>query len=221
MDAQEVIDRALVELAEFFEPATLSTTVMLNQLSIRQQHVFAAIAQVDEEYFGHCAIGTPDSNYLVDLEDMTGSGSVPPAAERITRIRISDVGTSDYTAGEDVHIIRVGDEDAADAPRCYLRDQIIQGYDDDLDGVAKLEVFYSRRPVAVTQASTTIDLDDPYSLLLVYDLARFLASRTRGSVTPAQRAEAVEYFQAREGEVMELLEAHVQGYASGRESRHD
>jgi len=214
LTAREIIDAALAEVASFFDPTTTPDSVWVRRINVRQEELFARATSLNPDYYGICAIATL-SDGAANLRDLTED---PPAPDRIDRIEIHDPGTSEYAAGERVNLVRVDDVDASFPPRMLLRDHVLWSVGSDMDGVAKIKVYYARRPTPVRSEDDAIELDGAHSELLVWDLAKYMTRRAPG-VDPATREAAMAFFVAQEEAALALYDAHVQQFASTLQTR--
>lgn len=214
LTAREIIDAALAEVASFFDPTTTPDSVWVRRINVRQEELFARATSLNPDYYGICAVA-PLVNGAANLRDLTED---PPAPDRIDRIEIHDPGTSEYAAGERVNLVRVDDADVSLPPRMLLRDHVLWSVADDMDGVAKIKVYYARRPTPVRSEDDAIELDGAHSELLVWDLAKYMTRRAPG-VDPATRDAAMAFFVAEEEAALALYDAHVQQFASTLQAR--
>jgi len=214
LTAREIIDAALAEVASFFDPTTTPDSVWVRRINVRQEELFARATSLNPDYYGICAVA-PLVNGAANLRDLTED---PPAPDRIDRIEIHDPGTSEYAAGERVNLVRVDDVDASFPPRMLLRDHVLWSVGSDMDGVAKIKVYYARRPTPVRSEDDAIELDGAHSELLVWDLAKYMTRRAPG-VDPATREAAMAFFVAQEEAALALYDAHVQQFASTLQTR--
>lgn len=214
LTAQDIIDAALAEVAHFFDPGTTAPPIWVRRINVRQEEIFARATSLNPDYYGICAVA-PLVNGAADLRDLTED---PPAPDRIDRIEIDDPGTSEYAAGERVNLVRVDDADVSLPPRMLLRDHVLWGVADDMDGVAKIKVYYARRPTPVRSEDDPIELDGAHSELLVWDLAKYMARRAPG-VDAGVRQAAIAFFVAEEEAALALYDAHVQQFASTLQTR--
>lgn len=214
LTTREIIDAALAEVASFFDPATTPDSVWVRRINVRQEELFARATSLNPDYYGICAVA-PLVNGAADLRDLTED---PPSAERVDRIDIDDPGTSEYAAGERVNLVRVDDADVSLPPRMLLRDHVLWGVADDMDGVAQIKVYYARRPTPIRSEDDTIELDGAHSELLVWDLVKYMTRRAPG-VDPATREAAMAFFVAQEEAALALYDAHVQQFASTLQTR--
>ncbi len=186
--------------------------MLYRRVSARQQALFAHIAALNAEYAGRSAV-LPLAGGSASLDALN------PAAERVTNILVSDPGTSGYAAGQRVNLVTVDDTEAALAPRAFLRDHTLTGYNAELNLVASVTVMYSRRPTAIAAGTDTIDLPEQFHELLVVDLTKHLVKKMLGfgrTIPP----EVLTLLDAEEAELLGDLDRHVQSYAAAEQSRY-
>lgn len=212
--AQDIIDAALAEVAHFFDPGTTAPPIWIRRINVRQEEIFARGTSLNPDYYGICAMA-PLVNGAANLRNLTED---PPAPDRIGRIEIHDPGNSEYAAGERVNLVRVDDVDASLPPRMLLRDHVLSGVADDMDGVATIKVYYARRPTPVRSKNDPIELDGAHSELLVWDLAKYMTRRAPG-VDAGVRQAAIAFFVAEEEAALAIYDAHVQQFASTLQTR--
>lgn len=220
MTAQELVEAALAECAEFSVSFPGSHDVLYRRAGVRQQQLFARAGMRNKDYVGVCATAVV-TNGQVNLRELVAGtvavpeGQTPPsAAQRFTRIEVADKGTSAYEDGDEVHVIDSGDGDTDDSafpPRVTIRDRILKQVGTDLAGVAKLEMMYARRPAPITAKANVVELVPPFEELLVFDLCRDLVNRAQ-SLDKEIRDRAMAYFKAREDELLADFDAHVDSF---------
>lgn len=202
---------ALIRVSEFTDYRPTGTQAPYRRIGIRQQELFADATHENPEYAGQCAIGTVDSG-AVALTSMS-----PPVAtpERITKIIIKTVnGSTKYKVGDEITIVPVADPDGI-PPRAYLRNKTLIGVDGELDGVGSIEMFYPYRPEptsATEDGTRLVEIADPYSELLVVDLAEdYLAKALQ--LDQKIRDAIIALFKAEETDMHERWLQHVREYA--------
>lgn len=211
MTVEDVVQAALARAMEFSDSVPSTRSVMYRRVGVRQQQIVAKAAAQNAEYFGVCAVGDLVAG-AVDLRAMT-----PPSvarAERIDKVEIENAGTSVYAAGTEIHVVALLDPAAALAPRATLRNGVLRQVGSDLAGVVSAKVHYAYQPAAVlpTDEARSVEIPEPYSELLVLDLAKELLKKTLELET-ATKAAALEVLGAEEAEMLADFSAHVGGYA--------
>jgi hypothetical protein len=134
-------------------------------------------AKVNRDYFGAAA-----SVVLVagaaDLNDIV---SPVPTPEMIHRITVDTIaGGAAYAVGDEVSLVRLGDEIAEEAPRVTLRSGVLRQVKTDLLNVTGLKVFYSKIPdtlLSTEPGTTLVAIPAPYDELLVLDIAELVIER--------------------------------------------
>lgn len=187
-----------------------SRELMIRRASVRQRELMAKAAKANPDYYGVCAISPLDANAATDVNDIV---EPTPTPELIDMVLIEDPGSSQYAAGTEVNIVRALDKHAELAPRMTLRDLVLQGVDDDMDGVISVEIYYSRlSPMATfADASSSLELQSPWDELLVIDLNRHLlqkATRLEASL----RKEAIDACDAEETPLLAGYIEHIGTY---------
>lgn len=218
MTVRKVIDAALAEVGRFFDAETSPESIWIARISTRQEELFERASKVNSNYHGVCATGTLDANGAIDLEDMDGVGSNPPAPDQVQRVEIADKGTSSLTNGQRVNIVDIDDPDASIAPRATLRDHVLRQVGTELDGVVSVTVYYARRPLPLTADTESVDLRGSHAYLLVWDLAVYMARRAP-HVDEAQRQTAIKSFRDEEGPALERFDRHVAAFDAVLQTR--
>lgn len=170
---EDVRQAALARLGEFTDKFPHGTQVPFRRIGVRQQELFGIAANENPEYAGMCATGD------VVTGAINFSSMVPPVytPERVTRIEISELAggyPGALAVGNEITVVPIADQDGL-VPRATLRNGVLKQVAADLTGVTKVLVYYPYRP-AQTAASETgtrvVEVPDPYSELLVIDVAR-------------------------------------------------
>lgn len=186
---------------------------MYRRLSNRQQSLFALAANLDPDWAGVCAEGEVIGGQ-VDLGPvLRGEVDGVHAAQKISRVHINDPGTSGWAEGKEIAIVPSDDYGVGLPPRVTLRNGVFKGVGADLDGVASINVYYSRRPAPIAGPDHELEIQDPHTDLLVYDLARSLVQKASG-IDSKVREQAMAYFDAQEARALEGFNAYVREFAS-------
>lgn len=217
MTPEQIARAAMGICSDYTDGFPTTRKIMYQRISARQRELFAHIATIDPEFYGFEAV-VEVKDGAADIGALEQSGDVYPV-ERIQEVLIEDEGESaERVQGERVALIRATDAHAFPAPRATYRSGIIRGVAGDLDGVASLLVYYSRRPRSIgPDGSGEIELLEPYQYLLVFDLARDLIRRTIG-IEGERRVAALQMIEAAERELLQGLEQHILHSARARES---
>lgn len=208
---EDIRQAALGRLGEFADRWPSGRQVPYRRIGLRQQQLFADAADQNPEYSGVCAIGTVDSG-AVDLASME-----PPVAapERITKITVASLtGQAVYAVGTEITVVSIADPDGV-APRAFIRNKRLYGFNGELDHVASIEMYYPYRPepAASTEPGTReVEVPDPYSELLVVDLAADYA-RKATAIEKSTRGEIVALFKEEEAELYASYLRHVREFA--------
>lgn len=182
---------------------------MYRRIDRRQQQLFEQAGQWNEDFLGwsfeeSLTAGNADLSSVLSDDHPT-----LPGVARITRVEISDKGSSAYTNGEEIAIVPVRDaEYTALPPRATMRSGRLLQVGTDLAGVAQVEVFYARKARPVNQGTDELEVPSPHDDLLVYDLAKHLL---KGMPEDATAALAV--LDAREAEALTSFRAYVERFA--------
>lgn len=213
---EEIRQAALARLAEFTDQAPSGRQVPYRRIGVRQQELYAIAADLNPEYSGDCAIGDVDEG-ACDLKQMEDAEDVANA-ERITKVLVKARSTEadgSWPVGTEVHIIAIGDPDAADAPRATLRRGVIRGYAGELDKVSQLEVYYPYRPeptAAAEDGTREVEIPDPHSELLVIDLCRDYVRKAM-ALDMKDRTAIIAMLAEEEEPMLARWGTHVQEYA--------
>ena len=213
MTVDEAVKRFLARVPE--APEHTPRGEIKRRIGVRQRQLFARAARLNPSYFGVCAVAPLEAgaaNLLAATPEQSTGGDILYEIEAVERVVIEDPGTSSYAAGELVHLVKVTDPDVAEPPRATIRNFVLFQIGTDLEGVAKVKVHYSRRPLPIdetTPGDTELELPEPFQYLLVLDGAKDLARRE----LPADRAAAVrELLEPEEQELLQEFDAHVVGF---------
>lgn len=216
MIVEDIAIAALARALEFTNGVPSTRSVMYRRIGIRQQQLFARAAGVNPDYFGICATGALD-NGAADLSDMAPPVEKP---ESITKIEVSDPGTSTYLEDQEIRVVPSTDVTVDLPPRATLRNRVIRQVENDLDGVASIRIHYARvpEPIGPSDSDKVVELADPHSELLVIDLTKSLLLKTI-SMDAATKAAAFEGLNKEEGELLEAFDQHVASFTGSLSSR--
>lgn len=208
---EDIRQAALVRLGEFSDRWPDGRQGPYRRIGTRQQQLFADAANENPEFSGVCAIGSVDAGN-VDLTSMSDPVETP---ERITKIVVKSLtGQAVYPIGTEITVVSIQDPDGI-APRAYLRNGKLYGYNGELDLVSTVEIFYPYRPqpTASTESGTReVEIADPHSELLVVDLAQDYAKKAIG-LDKDTRAAILAYFASEESMLTESWLRHVREFA--------
>jgi hypothetical protein len=213
MTAEEVVQGAMAEAAEFASSYPTTRSVMFRRVTVRQQQLFALAATIDPDWAGVCADAPLAAGAANLASVMRGEEAGVPGAEHVSRVEVLNAGVSELPVGAEISVVPSDDVTVALPPRMTLRSWVFRSVGADLTGVASIRVYYSRRPFPVTRKTDVIELPEPWAELLVIDLARNLVQKAT-SVDKEVRAHAVTYFNEREAEALEGFKAHVGSFVS-------
>lgn len=208
---EDIRQAALVRLGEFSDRWPDGRQGPYRRIGTRQQQLFADAAHENPEFTGVCAIGTVDAG-AVDLTSMVSPVQTP---ERITKIVVASLtGQAVYAIGTEITVVSIQDPDGV-APRAYLRNGKLYGYQGELDQVATVEMFFPYRPeptVSTEDGTREIEIADPHSELLVVDLAQDYAKKAI-ALDKDTRAAILAYFAAEEAALSVNWLRHVREFA--------
>src|SRR5690606_24373787 len=210
MTFEDVRQAALARLMEYGDRWPHGRSAPYRRIGVRQQQLYAMAARANPESAGVCAIGGL-VNGVADF-----AAREPPVLRReaITLVEIHDPGESDYEVGQRITIVTADDPDGL-APRAFLRHRVLVGVGNELAGVATIKVWYPYIPEPASadeDGSREVEIPDPYSELLVIDLARDYARKTI-ALEPDIRAAIIRMQDEEEGPLLAEWIAHVRGYA--------
>ena len=217
---ERIVEEALVECSAYYQSPFNVRSVLYDRASLREAQLFDLANARNPGLFAASAIAEVVQGAVNARELLTGTvtvdeGETPPEpAQRIIVVRVEDAGTSPYAYGDEVNIVPL-DEPTTSAypPRVTYASGVFSQVGTDLDGVAKLRFHYSRRPQPMRLASDPVSLPEPYSRLLVYDLAKFMVRRTV-AVPLDVRTFVMGMFGELEKELTEQFVAYVDGFVS-------
>lgn len=216
MLVDEVCTAALARCAEFNARVPSTRSVMVRRINARQQQLFAHIADNEPEYFGRSEV-VPLTANAFDLS------TLDPQAERVTYVEIYDEGTSAYAPGDPVAVVAVMDKGAELAPRCLIRDFILEGVEEngvnDLEGVTSLNLHHSKRAATIDDPAQTTEMPDQFDELLVIDLTKHLITKAPG-LDADLRKFIIGTLEAEEGEMIGDLDRHLEHWRYAERSRH-
>lgn len=211
MTADEIRRAALGVVSDYTDNYPTTKATAFKRISVRQRELWLMASKWEPEYTGASATGVLDGNGDVDLLLMENHDTF--RAENIGIVEINDKGTSDYSTGDRITVIRAGEAHAHLAPRMTLRDRMLRQVGTDLDGVTSITVHYSRLPDTIgSDGSGTIELVEPFDYLLVWDLAADLIRRTI-DMDGERKAAALSVVSKAEAALLQSFQAHVQSYA--------
>jgi hypothetical protein len=209
----EVVDAALARAMEFSATVPHTRSVCYRRVNARQQQLFTMIAGWNPAYSGAVETLALTAG-ACDLSDLD------PAAERVTDVRIEDIGTSPYANGQQVNIVRIEDQTyAALPPRATLRDFVLEGVGNDLALVTSVTVAHARRAATLALGDDDIEISDGFSELLVLDLAKHMIAKHL-AMPQAERAAVLELWNAEEADLLATYQTHVRQYGFAETARH-
>jgi hypothetical protein len=211
--ADEVIDAALSRCTDLGANVPAARSVSYRRIGVRQAQIFSRIATIHPDYLGSQATVV----LTLGVYDLRG---LSPKAERITYVEVADTGSSGLNVLDEVNICLADDRDAFLAPRATLRDQFLRGVEGDLSGVAKVTIYYARKPLIImaTIGTTELELPEQFQDLLVVDLAKQLIRKIL-DVEPARRDGWLQILDQEESDLLATLDDHVRNFVAAEQRR--
>lgn len=217
MTAEEARVLATARVAMLGADPSSTKAPSYRRLSVRQQQLYQRAAGVNPEWSAIRVIATLDAGSC-DLALIDDADIAEPA--RMHLVRIEDPGTSNYGAGQQVHIVTARDGFGNEAPRCTIEDRVLWTFDDDLADVVSLRLFYPRVPLplpADEDGTSELELPEPHVELLVIDLAKWLLRRTPVGEGVAAGLRVLD---EEEEEALATFDLHVTTYGGTLRERH-
>lgn len=198
-----------MEVPELSDTFPQVRTPLYRRINTRQAQLVEMAARWNADYFTICATG-PLSGGEANLQNLLqGDASLTvPEASQIKRVQVMDPGTSAYAAGRKVHVMPLSQMNAELPPRVVITNGVIKQVDTDLAGVVSVQVFYTRRPAAITATTSVVGIPEPHDHLLELDLAKALCARAT-AIDGKDRSGIVAYLTSQEEQDLALFEGHV------------
>ncbi|HYF53855.1 MAG TPA: hypothetical protein VEA41_06320 [Salinarimonas sp.] len=213
MNAEQVLKRALTEASEYGSNFPTSHALLYRRISSRQMQLFAEAASINADWAGAC--------FTMDL--VGGNGNLTDTFEgesagingiaRISRITVENPGSSAWAAGREVDLVSSDDVDSGAPPRAFFRGYSLFQVGTDLNGVSSLKVHYSRRPAVVDGPADEIELPEPHTECLVWDLAMILLARA-STIDPERKKAGNAFFTMMRDEAEEQFKTYVREYVA-------
>lgn len=212
---EDIVKLALARASEYALDYAPVRSLLYRRASIRQQQLAAAATKANPEYFG-VAANAVVTDGAADVNDIA---SPVPTPEAIQHIHIGAIGAGATVAvGDEVSIVRLGDETAEVKPRVTFRAGILrEAVAGDLAGVTSLKVYYAKLPdiAAVAETGATLlVIPPPHDSLLVVDLVKYILMRAR--LDEAGRTALLTAISAEEAELEKAWLAHVVQWGTTR-----
>lgn len=141
--------------------------------SRKQQRAFLEVAKVNPDFFGAAATPSLSAGGVASL---TG---ISPTVGIISHVEIANVGTSNYSSGDEVNLVTVAEKDDELAPRMYRQRNQLVTVGSDLQGVTSVKLFYGQVPAALDSgqdpANLFMSLPDEHADVLITEMALYLA----------------------------------------------
>lgn len=210
MTADELAELALARVSIFTKNFPTTRGIMYRRIGVRLRQLQMKAMKANGDFLGVFATADLTAG-AADLNDVVEPTPTPGSIQRIT---VADPGTSALVAGDEIAIVPLSDPTAAIAPRCTLRDGVLESVGSDLDGVTSIRVDYARlgKVLTATDKATVVDLMEPWIELLVIDLTSYLLSLTT-EMDETKKASALALLSAEETEMFDDFMAFVRDYA--------
>lgn len=211
MTADEIAELALARVSIFTKNFPTTRGLMYRRIGVRLRQLQMKATKANGDFLGVFATADLTAG-AADLNDVVEPTPTPAAIQRIT---VQDKGLSNTVEnGDEIHLVPLADPTAAIAPRCTLRDGVLEQVGSDLDGVISIRVDYSKlsKVLTATDKATVVDLMEPWIELLVIDLTSYLLSLTT-EMDSAKKTEALSLLAAEETEMFDDFMQFVRDYA--------
>jgi hypothetical protein len=210
---EDVAILALARARQYTSEVNENRALIYARIGVRQQELFALAGKINPDYFGVCA-HAPVSTGSVNLNTIADP---VPTPDLIQRIEIYDAGTSAYAVGDEVFPVTLHDQGSAFPPRVIVRDRVMYGVANDLDGVDEVRIYYSRLPASIgpTDKTVTVELPEPHQMLLVVDAERDIYRRSVTAPEPHMARASAD-----EAALLDAFRAHVSTYAGSLQTRY-
>ena len=217
LSCEDVVRLALARVQEYARSHPAVRSVLYRRISTRQQELAILAARANPEYYGASA----DAVLVGGAADLNDIVSPVPTPEMIDHVLVSAIGAGATAAvGDEISIVRLGDESAEEPPRMTLRNGVLRAVGADLAGVTTITVYYAKIPdtLAVSESGASpVVIPPPYDQLLVLDIAELVVERTeRGDANDPARAAVAEGLRREKGEWEAKWIAHVGASARTR-----
>ena len=236
MTPDQIIDEAESICTDFGVPWPTTNSVKYSRINQASMRLFSDAAKVDREYYGLSFRLSLDQNGCADLSKVgtltrnpqTGRLEGAFAIERIDDIRIAEAKDPALVTKR-VNVVPLHDAEAHEAVgrRATLRSHVLEAFGDDLAGVTKVVVYYTRKPRAIGRDGLVdgateqipVELDPPWDWTLVWDLVAYLITLTdQMDREEKERLHAIAL--ARYDSIHKDYLAHVAGFVRMRQDRH-
>lgn len=179
MTAQEIINAA-AERSNLNDKDLISTTELLDYITLYERRVYLTAARENPDFFGR----EGNTSARASSTDSWSLTSAPGNIAAVSKIEVQSItgSVSGISAGDDVNIISIRDPDAALAPRVYIRNKTVREYnqelqDDSSNYVTRLKVYYSFLPPDRTSTSDSLALPGEFNNLVILPVAALMAIR--------------------------------------------
>lgn len=141
-------------------------------ISRKQQRAFLDAGKINPDFFGADASPSLSSG----VASLSG---ISPTVGIISHVEIANAGTSNYTSGDEVNLVRTSEKDNELPPRMYRQTNKLVGVGSDLTSVTSVKIYYSQVPAALFSAADPstlyMSLPDEHADVLITEAALYLA----------------------------------------------
>lgn len=217
LSVEDVVVQGFARVQEYVRSMPAVRSVLYRRINVRQSQLTIAAARNNRDYYGVAAIAT----LLGGAADVNDILTPVPPPELIHKITVDTVAAGAVpNIGDEVSIVRLGDETAEEPPRVTLRSGVLRQVGVDLLNVLTLKVYYSKLPDALLPAepgTTLVALPNPHDELLVIDIAKLLVGRSmRGEPNDTAKKIVLDSLTEEEGKMEAAWIQHVRGWSATR-----
>ena len=224
MTPEQIIDEAEAILSDYGVNYPGTKSVMYSRINQSQKRYFSKAAKADQEFYGLQLDFTLDVNACADFSRLSEAQALP--IEQIDDFRIIASNNPDQV-NKRINVVPLHDAEAHWRPRATVRSKMFAGFGEDLAGVTKVRMYYTRRPRTigrdglVTGATQQVDveLESPWDFLLVWDLVYDLIRRA-DEMEKEKKAGLLELVLGPNRTLTKEFIAHVAGFVHMRQDRH-
>lgn len=172
---EDIVVQGLSRVQEYARSYPAVRSVLYRRIGIRQHQLAAMAAKVNRDFYGVAA----NAVVTAGAADVNDIAFPVPSPEMIQRIEVGAIsGGVSPAVGDQVSIVRLGDETAEEAPRVTFRAGVLRQVGTDLATVTSLKVYYSKLPDMPGLAGTDVTaIPEPHTELLVIDIAKIVIER--------------------------------------------
>ena len=215
MTPAEAVLNAQALCSDYTEQFPASDKAAFLRLDTHQHHLFGDASAWDPEHFG--------ADEALDVQ--TGQVLLPRTVARVSDVYVEDPGCSKWKAGRRVNIVPANDYHRHMAPRVFIRSLRLVGVEQDIVDVQSVRVYFARYPAKIGLDGTIgghedadMDLPEPWTNLLVIDLARDLIRRAI-ALEGDMKTRALDRLDEQYETEFKKFEKHVVRYTHVRQDR--